>query len=571
MIRDLEHSGALRSLHICNLANVAYGYCKILRQEDCIADLRCHHLLHVASQPEWDDLELCGEDFRDEYNFFNNTAKIENYRRPQWYLSSDLFPSMEKREMEVESGKGASSHAVANRPGGAFRRAIGNGFTGLRNLVPDMLKPYVIPVWNRTFWWLYGVRIRTAWWLRELGQSPQMIGRGIGNSVQRVRKLIPEPMKRILRPSWRFLGFFYAAYRSEESTRKLFAEWRSTGSARCDDLISDSIGYGPEWRVHTRMLAAYRPHALWLSRHFQHDVAMCYVMSPIYAMLMGNQPYVSIEIGTMRDIPFDGSNDGKLLALAYRRSHYVLITNPDVRNRAVELGLERYSFCPHPLDEDVHCPDEINGSFRSELLMRHSADYILFAPARQNWQLKGNDRYLIAYSRLLRTGLRAVLIIPGWGQEVQRSRRLCRELGIEKSVRWIPPQSEPVLIKYYRVADIVLDQFILGTFGLITPKAMACGAVVLTSYDRSLHSWCFPKDPPVVRCSAVEEIYEAMSFTLADAERRRALGAAARAWVITYHSKRVIRGTLVDAMMRARETFSREQGEAWRRAEFVGR
>ena len=56
----------MKSLHLCNLANVAYGNCRILEESGHDVELRCHDLLHVMSQPEWYDLELCAEEFPNE-------------------------------------------------------------------------------------------------------------------------------------------------------------------------------------------------------------------------------------------------------------------------------------------------------------------------------------------------------------------------------------------------------------------------------------------------------------------------------------------------------------------------
>ena len=42
----------MKSLHLCNLANVAYGYAKILRAGGREADVRCHDIRHLMSQPE---------------------------------------------------------------------------------------------------------------------------------------------------------------------------------------------------------------------------------------------------------------------------------------------------------------------------------------------------------------------------------------------------------------------------------------------------------------------------------------------------------------------------------------
>src|SRR5206468_2629574 len=145
-------------------------------------------------------------------------------------------------------------------------------------------------------------------------------------------------------------------------------------------------------------LNLYRAHAHWLDRHLtDHDVAMAYVYTPIYAMIHGKQPYVSIEIGTMRDLPFDGTPIGKMLALAYRLSDQVIITNPDVLTQAKRLGLERYQFCPHPVDEEVFKPAASDSRLRHDLKAQYDADFVLVAAARQNWAIKGNDRLFRAF------------------------------------------------------------------------------------------------------------------------------------------------------------------------------
>ena len=52
----------MRTIHCCNIANVAYGYCKILEHFGQDVRLCCHDMTHLMSQPEWDDLELDPED-----------------------------------------------------------------------------------------------------------------------------------------------------------------------------------------------------------------------------------------------------------------------------------------------------------------------------------------------------------------------------------------------------------------------------------------------------------------------------------------------------------------------------
>ena len=46
---------AVKQLHLANIANVAYGYAKILREAGAAADVLCYDLTHILSLPEWAD------------------------------------------------------------------------------------------------------------------------------------------------------------------------------------------------------------------------------------------------------------------------------------------------------------------------------------------------------------------------------------------------------------------------------------------------------------------------------------------------------------------------------------
>lgn len=474
----------LKSLHVCNIANVAYGYCKILLEQGHSVDLRCHDMKHLMSQPEWDDLELDSSDFPDENNFYLNSADFGEYQRPAWYLSQDL---------EVITEKSFLLRSIVN----TMKRLLPVG-------VKERMRPY--------YWDL-------------LTFPDRLFGRVYKNS-----------------------NF------GAESFRKTTAE-------RVETIADCSRKYGEEWSLRKGSLRRFLPHAIWLESHLDnHDVIFAYVLSPIYAMISGKSPYVSVEIGTMRDVPlFDGNELGKLLGLAYRRSDHLLLTNPDNNIRAERLGIYNYSFCPHPVDETVYTDERDDGSLRKELVEKYKTEFIIFAPARQNWTIKGNDKYLRAFKRLIKRGCKATLLIPAWGQEVDRSKELCRSLEINEQVIWLKPLSERILLKYYQASDLVLDQFQLGVFGLITPKAMACGKPVLTSYYEYLNSWCFSEHPPVVPCREVEEIYERMVDLFNCRSTRIEIGRSARTWILREYSKSRVTRTLLDAMKSAEESFGRKK------------
>jgi hypothetical protein len=99
-----------------------------------------------------------------------------------------------------------------------------------------------------------------------------------------------------------------------------------------------------------------------------------------------------------------------------------------VRARAEELGLTEYAFCPHPVDENRYRP--LTGAYRSavreKLFDKAGNAVVLFAPARQNWAMKGNDKYLRAMAECLRKGMNVRLVVSAWGQEVSAARPIAK-------------------------------------------------------------------------------------------------------------------------------------------------
>jgi glycosyltransferase involved in cell wall biosynthesis len=288
-------------------------------------------------------------------------------------------------------------------------------------------------------------------------------------------------------------------------------------------------------------LALERFSLLWpdLPRLFaRYDLVQAYATHPILAYLAGSGvPFVAFEHGTLRELPFEDSWRGRLLALAYREAAKVVITNADVIGSAKRLGLENTVFIPHPVDETKYTPGP--SPFRAELGIAED-EGLLVSPSSQTWHLKGNDALLRGFAEHLRGGRPAVLVLTDWGPDVERSRALARELGVAERLRWLAPLPKLRLIEAYRAADLVLDQFVLGTFGAIAPEAMACGCPVVMAFDARVHEWCFPVPPPVVAARGPGEIAAAIGRLLGDDEERERVGTASRRWVEEQHGWQLV-------------------------------
>ena len=284
----------------------------------------------------------------------------------------------------------------------------------------------------------------------------------------------------------------------------------------------------------------------------RYDVIHAYGEEPILPFAARHRPYVAYEHGTLRMLPFEPTLEGRLVAQAYRDADAVVITNADNRAAAIRLGIDRYRFVPHPINESQPDPRLVS-ELRARLCQELGAEFLVFHPSRHHWSAarhpqfeKGNDALIDGLAHALRTQPRIGAIFVDWGATAPASRARLAELGIADRVCWIAPQSGPAFARFTAAADVVADQFFLGAFGGITPRALGLGRPVLLHLDEAAHRWCFGALPPVINVRTAEQIGAALVRASADVSWRTELGHTGRSWYDSYHSSTVVRRLLLD-------------------------
>jgi glycosyltransferase involved in cell wall biosynthesis/MoaA/NifB/PqqE/SkfB family radical SAM enzyme len=474
----------LRVLHIGNIANNAYNVAKALREKtDIEADVFTHFYNGYISQPEWEDVDFEPIRFGEFGSPDWTKVNLGGFKRPDWY-----FEDLDQKALE----------------------RLDNF-----SLKPMLRSIYLLQQMSST-------RINAA-------QIKKLLSKDAIPNSEKLR-LLTNLYKGLVNTKFESsVDRDYFSYLQKEYKRLL---GKILTPLKIKD-INESVNKGLQQELHN-LFSKY-------------DIIQAYgVWEPMYPLLLTPSiPLVTFEHGSMREHPFMAKPLGRLLALAYKKAFKNLVTNGDAIHSIKRLGLNNYAFLPHPVDDNKFYPHHTN--VRKELLEKYKCSYILFAPSRQNWRLKGNDKALFGFAKLLKYyGKGIKLFVCDWGQEMDRSKRLAKDLGVEKNVVWLLPLCKRRLSEYYNASDIVLDQFTLGTFGTTTPEAMACGKPTALFYKPQDHEWCFNTHPPIVNAFSPDEICECLKDLIKNPGKTESIGKLSREWYKKHYSIDIVVSKLSD-------------------------
>lgn len=356
-------------------------------------------------------------------------------------------------------------------------------------------------------------------------------------SSRRSKPSLPENSSLALSPQLPLSNAF------EVRMRTLIERFGEHFPERKDQLsTADMIGYQsitPEWQ---RLMSHY-------------DLVVGYATDGIYPLLMGKRPYVAYEHGTIRSIPFETNPVGRCCALTYRMADAVVITNCDCDIAADKLQLDNHRFIPHPINEDW-LDDDSWLAVQTELRERLQSDFIIFHPSRQHWEPerhpsweKGNDFLIRGFARFVHEVCpTAAMVCVAWGKTLQQSKDLLAELGVADRVLWVEPMPTVRMTRYMRACDVIADQFFLGAFGGIMPKAMVYGRPTLIYLNEERHRWCFPEMPPICNTRTDDEVFEALRRLRVEPGYMQNLIDDGLRWYAKYHSSQLVASRFDDIL-----------------------
>jgi glycosyltransferase involved in cell wall biosynthesis len=280
---------------------------------------------------------------------------------------------------------------------------------------------------------------------------------------------------------------------------------------------------GPIWLIAARALRL----VFELSKF---DVISAWDVGPIWAQWSRKPLLVHSAGGDLLTALRASTFRERLLRRGYEHSYCLIYYMPYQEKLLNKLKIRQKIFGRLPINEKRYCPNKRSEKFK----YLDQYETVFFCPSRQDWKWKGSHMLIKAYSKVVKQEVDTHLVMVKWGMDLIKSLELCKHLNIENKISWLPPLNKPNLINMYRSCDVVVDQFVLGSYGATSIEALMCGKPVIikvNGYERY-----YKEELPFVNVQNQKEIVNAMVMLSQDRKLRKKIGEFSRKWAIKYHS-----------------------------------
>jgi glycosyltransferase involved in cell wall biosynthesis len=190
--------------------------------------------------------------------------------------------------------------------------------------------------------------------------------------------------------------------------------------------------------------------------------------------------------------------------------------------------------------------------WRSEIdKLRSENQFLLLYHGRQEWKTfhyefngKNTHHLIIGFANFIksRPALKAKLVMLEYGNDVQHSKDLIKELGIEQNVKWFPKMYRKDLMYLVKNADVCTGEFGYSylTFGTVV-EAMLMKKLVIHYREDHLYTDVYPELYPMLHAKTPEEIEKAISFAVNNPAEIQQMGEKACEWVKTNFIERPVK------------------------------
>lgn len=255
-----------------------------------------------------------------------------------------------------------------------------------------------------------------------------------------------------------------------------------------------------------------------------------------YIPYLSGRPYVASQTGG--DIWLKSSRDdalGRLQQISFARAGCVVVTTPWIFAHGRRYGMTNFLYLPFIIDERDYSPGP--PEMRNQWEAASGGNFFVLSTARADDHDKGPQIGLRGFAEFARRVPGARLVVTAWGKDIEAVKRTVAQLDISDRVLFVPVSGKRKLVKYLRSADCLLDQFIVGYYGVTALEAAASGTPVIMRLEQAQYDALFEGGaPPFLNAATSSEVTNALEFLATDTERRSEISAKNRHWFMRNHS-----------------------------------
>lgn len=194
--------------------------------------------------------------------------------------------------------------------------------------------------------------------------------------------------------------------------------------------------------------------------HVNYLLQDCYI-----AARLGKKPLIGHAHGSDLRASLNHTVWGRIVRHNLKHCDKILVSTPDILDIAKRYR-EDAEYVPNPVDTEVFYPKPSTSKGKKKRVLIASDS---------NWSIKGTD---IAIKALRKIRDEVDVSIIQHGRDFDKTKSLSSSLGLSLKILAKSPHEK--LNEYYWDADVVIDRFRLGSLGVVSLEAIACGRPVVT-------------------------------------------------------------------------------------------
>lgn len=176
--------------------------------------------------------------------------------------------------------------------------------------------------------------------------------------------------------------------------------------------------------------------------------------------------------------------------------------------------------------------------------IRHRHELIVFHHARHSWKnsqdrwsWKSNDKLFRGFADFVKSnkGVNGCIVTCERGVDINETKKLIRELGIEKQVYWFPLMARKDVMVGLSLADIGSGEFEWSWLSCGTIYETLAMAKPLMHYrEDDLYKGYYPELYPMINIRSAEDVPKALADYVARPDYYKEMGEKGREWLQRY-------------------------------------